>query len=179
MLKNVNEEMTRFAKYVVSQSRANLTRGKKNVTRVGYDSIGYDLNVSKNSFGLDFKMESYLVFQDRGVKGTVKGKSLSNFSYKPSSNVVGMEYHTGKFAKWAKFRGLQFRNKKGQFTSFKQTGFMLANIIKKNGIKPSLFFTTPFTKAVKERLPKDITNAFRLDVDDFLKATTKDNLKKK
>ncbi len=176
MLENVQAELNAFAKYVISQSRANLTRGKKNDTKELWDSLKYDLNVSKNSFGLEFLMEEYGIYQDRGVKGTRKGKSLDNFSYKQSSNVVGFEHKTQTFAKWAKRRGIQFRNRKGRFVSHKQTGFMLAQIIKKNGIKPSMFFTKPFNKAFKN-LDKDIVSAFRLDVERFIKTTTKDNFK--
>ena len=42
--------LQRFAKHVVSQSRANLTRGKKRASNGLYDSIGYDLKVHKQSF---------------------------------------------------------------------------------------------------------------------------------
>ena len=175
MLKNVQAELNRFAKYVIQQSRSNLSKTKKNDTKAGYDSLKYDLNVSDNSFGLEFLMENYLVFQDRGVKGTKSGKSLDNFSYKKSSNLVGVEYHTGTFAKWAKRKGVQFRNKKGRYVTHEQTGYMLANVIKSKGIKPSMFFTKPFNKAF-ERLDKDIVKAFRLDVEALLLTTTKDNL---
>ena len=178
MLKNLQQELNNFAKYVVQQSRSKLTKGGKNDTKKGYDSLSYNLNVSKNSFGLEFMMEDYLVFQDRGVKGVKSGKSLDKFSYKKSSNLVGVEYHTQTFAKWAKRKGVQFRNKKGRYVTHEQTGYMLANVIKNKGIKPSLFFTKPFEKAVKERLRKDTVKAFRLDVDDFIKNTVKDNLKK-
>lgn len=174
MLKNVQAELNAFAKYVISQSRANLTRGKNNDTKELYNSLKYDLNVSKNSFGLEFLMNQYGIFQDRGVKGTEKGKSLDNFSYKKSSNVVGMEYHTQTFGKWAKRRGVQFRDKKGRYVTHKQTGFMLAQVIKKNGIKPSMFFTKPFKKAFKN-LDKDIVSAFRLDVEQLIKSTTNGN----
>ena len=175
MLKNVQAELNRFAKYVIQQSRSNLSKTKKNDTKAGYDSLKYDLNVSDNSFGLEFLMENYLVFQDRGVKGTKSGKSLDNFSYKKSSNLVGVEYHTGTFKKWAKRKGVQFRNKKGRYVTHEQTGYMLANVIKSKGIKPSMFFTKPFNKAF-ERLDKDIVKAFRLDVEALLLTTTKDNL---
>jgi len=171
MLDNVKKELNAFAKYVISQSRANLTRGKKNGTKELWDSLDYDLKVSPNSFGLEFMMEDYGVFQDRGVKGTKKGKSLDNFSYKKSSNLVGVEYHTKTFAKWAKRKGIQFRTKNGRFTTHEQTGYMLANIIKKNGIKPSLFFTKPFKKAFSN-LDKDIVKAFALDVEQLIKTTT-------
>ena len=85
-----------------------------------------------------------------------------------------MEYHTQTFGKWAKRRGVQFRDKKGRYVSHKQTGFMLAQVIKKNGIKPSMFFTKPFKKAFKN-LDKDIVSAFRLDIEQLIKSTTNGN----
>ena len=177
MLKNVQSELNKFAKYVVKQSRTNLTKNKKNDTKAGYDSLKGEVKVSKNSFQMEFLMEDYLVFQDRGVKGTKSGKSLDNFSYKKSSNLVGVEYHTQTFAKWAKRKGVQFRNKKGKYVTHKQTGYMLANVIKKKGIKPSMFFTKPFEKAFSN-LDKDIVKAFKLDVGELISSATKDNLKK-
>ena len=39
MLSNVKDELNRFAKYVISQSRANLTRGKKNSSKELYNSL--------------------------------------------------------------------------------------------------------------------------------------------
>ena len=67
MLKNVQEELNRFAKYVIQQSRTNLTKGSKpfgskNDTKKLYKSLKHDLNVSPNSFGLKFLMEDYGVF---------------------------------------------------------------------------------------------------------------------
>ena len=69
MLSNVQAELNAFAKHVISQSKANLTRGKKKSSGNLYNSLNYDLNVSKNSFGLEFLMEDYGVFQDAGVSG--------------------------------------------------------------------------------------------------------------
>lgn len=171
MLKNVQEELNRFAKYVIQQSRTNLTKGKKNSSKELYNSLDSNVKVSKNSFELTFLMEEYGVFQDKGVKGT-KSNYLENkdspFSYKESSKLVGVEYHTGTFAKWAKRKGVQFRNKKGRYVTHEQTGYMLANIIKKKGVKASMFFTKPFKKAFNN-LDKDIVKAFRLDVEALIK----------
>ena len=43
MLKNVQQELNRFAKYVISQSRTNLTKGKKNVSKELYNSLDHKL----------------------------------------------------------------------------------------------------------------------------------------
>ena len=49
--------LNKFKNYVIQQARANLTRGKKNVTSDLYNSLEGKLKTSKNSFELDFLME--------------------------------------------------------------------------------------------------------------------------
>ena len=179
MLKNVKDELNRFSKYVISQSRANLTRGKKNGSKELYNSLDYDLNVSPNSFGLKFLMEEYGLFQDQGVKGT-KSNYIENkntpFSYKQSSKIMGFEYHTGTFAKWAKSKNIRLRDKKGRFKkgNYKSIGFVIARSVKEKGVKASLFFTKPFKKAFNN-LPKEIVEAYKLDVEELIKYTTNGN----
>jgi hypothetical protein len=179
MLKNVQEELNRFAKYVIQQSRTNLTKSKKNSSKELYNSLKSDLNVSANSFSLSFLMEDYGVFQDKGVKGTrsnyIENKNTP-YSYKQSSNLVGVEYHTGTFAKWAKSNNIRLRDEKGRFKkgNYKSIGFVIARSVKEKGVKASFFFTKPFEKAFKN-LDKDIIKAYELDVEELLKFTTNGN----
>ena len=171
MLSNVTEELNKFAKYVVSQSRANLTRGKKNASKQLYNSIEYKVKESKNSFQLEFLMEDYGIFQDKGVSG-VKKKYNTPYSYKDKMPPVK------SLDKWIVKRNLKgVRGKDGKFISRKSLQYMIARSIYNNGIKPSMFFTKPFKKAFKN-LDEDLVNAFRLDMEKLLTTTTKDNLKK-
>jgi hypothetical protein len=166
-LKETQAALRAFGRYVVQQSRTNLTKGKKNVDKTLYDSLGYTMEQVSTGFRLYFEMEDYGMFQDRGVKGVKGGKSLSGFSYKQSSNLVGMESKTGTFGKWAAAKRIQFRDKKGRFLSFKQTGFALATIVKNYGIKPSLFFTKPFEKGFKD-LPTELQEQFAIDLENLI-----------
>lgn len=163
--------MNQFAKYVVQQSRTNLTKGKKNASKGLYDSLGYEYFEGPNSFAVSFAMEDYAKFVDNGVSGTEQ-KYNTPYSYKRTSNLRGLEYHTGTFAKYAKQRNLRFRDKKGRFLSYKTIGYILASSVKKKGIAPSLFFTKPFEKAFK-RLPNEIAKAYALDLENFMQFTTK------
>ena len=61
-----------FAKYVIQQSRSNLTKQGKNVDKKLYNSLDKQIEVSANSFRLSFLMENYGEFQDKGVSGTKK-----------------------------------------------------------------------------------------------------------
>jgi hypothetical protein len=51
-------------------------------------------------------------------------------------------------------------------------GFILANSIKKKGIKATMFFTKPFNKAL-ERLPQELIDAMVLDVEQEIIIATK------
>jgi len=163
MLVNVKDELNRFAKYVISQSRANLTRGKKNSSKDLYNSLDSEVKVSKNSFELSFLMEEYGVFQDKGVSG-VKKKYSTPYAYTTKMPPPS------KMDKWIVKKGIAPRDKNGKFISRKSLQFMIARSIFNNGIKPSLFFTKPFEKAFKG-LNKDLVKAYKLDVEQLMKNT--------
>lgn len=171
MLENVQDELNRFAKYIVQQSKSNLTKSKKNASKALYNSLGYDIKVSKNSFQLEFLMEDYGIFQDKGVSG-VKKKYNTPYKY------INKMPPPSKMDKWIVRKGLKgTRDKKGRFISRKSLQFMIARSIYNNGIKPSLFFTKPFEKAFKN-IDKDLVEAFKLDMEKLIETATKDNLKK-
>ena len=193
MLKNVQQELNRFAKYVIQQSRTNLTKGKspygsKNDTKSLYNSLDHKLNVSQNSFGLKFLMEDYGLFQDKGVKGKdpskvspnakIKGQQAPNSPYRFGSGSSSGKWDdfVGGIEKWAKRKNVRFRDEKGRFKkgNYKSLANVIANNIYNRGIKPSLFFTKPFEKAFKN-LDKDIIEAYKLDVEELLKFTTNGN----
>lgn len=164
----MQKELNDFGKYVVQQSRTNLTKGKHNASKELYNSIGYFVDKTAQGYKISFEMEDYGMYQDRGVKG-VKSNYVVNknspFSYKQNSNLIGLEYHTGVFAKFAKRMGMQPRDKKGKFGSYKTMGFILANSIKNKGVKASMFFTKPFEQAFK-RLPEELAESLAKDLTD-------------
>ena len=70
MYANTQEALNKFAKYVIQQSRTNLTKQKKNASGELYGSLGYDLKVNPNSFSLEFYMADYGSYIDEGVHGS-------------------------------------------------------------------------------------------------------------
>jgi len=175
MLNNENtiKALEAFKDYVISQSRANLTRGKKNVSSDLYNSLKGVLDVGPNSFSLKFEMEDYGKFQDQGVKG-VKSNYVENrnspFSF---GTGTGKKGGLSKGIKaWVKARRFQFRDKKGKFLSYESTAYIVARSIFNKGIKASLFFTKPFQKGFKN-LPNDLRKAYGLDVEEFIEYTIK------
>jgi hypothetical protein len=170
-LEETRDALNKFAKYVIQESKSNLSKSNKNVSKELYNSLGYDLNVSKNSFSLSILMEDYGVFQDKGVSGTEK-KYNTPFKY------TNKRPPASAFSNWVVRKGLKgTRDAKGRFVSRKGLMFAVANSIFKKGIKPSMFFTTPFQKAFKD-LPEELILSFGLDLERFIDFTIKDNLKK-
>jgi hypothetical protein len=162
--KNTKEYLNAFAKYVIQQSRSNLTKGGKNVDKKLYNSLDKEIEVGANSFRMAFLMEDYGAYQDKGVSGTQK-KYDTPFSYKSKRPPLK------PIQDWVTKRRFQFRNREtGKFMSYKSTAFLITKGIFKNGIKPSLFFTKPFEKAF-ERLPDELVEAYGLDVEQFLQYT--------
>jgi hypothetical protein len=170
-LAETRDALNKFAKYVIQQSRSNLSKSGKNVSKELYNSLDYDLNVSKNSFSLSILMEDYGVFQDKGVSGTEK-KYNTPFKY------TNKRPPASAFSNWVVRKGLKgTRDAKGRFVSRKGLMFAVANSVFKKGIKPSLFFTKPFEKAFKG-LNEELIQAYALDVQKFMTITIKDNFKK-
>lgn len=152
-----------FKKYVIQQSRSNLTKGGKNVSKKLYNSLGGEVKVNPNSFSLSFSMEEYGIYQDKGVSGTKK-KYNTPFSYTTKfPPTKSLEESISK-------RRFQFRDKKGKFMSYKSMSYLISKSIFEKGIKPSLFFTKPFEKAFT-RLPDELVEAYGLDVEDLLAYT--------
>lgn len=163
-IQQTQKVLDRFKLHVVKEAKKNLTNKQKNASKGLYNSIKGEVKASPNSIQLEFMMQQYGTFQDKGVSGKQK-KYNTPFSYKskmPPSQ---------PFEKWAKQKGIVPRSKDGRFISYKSLGFLISRSIFRKGIKPSLFFTKPF-EAAFNNLPEETIKAFALDVEDLLNKTT-------
>lgn len=146
-------ELEKFRDQVIEEAKENLRRLGKDGGKL-IDSIEGRVQANENSFEMEFSMEDYGIFQDKGVSGKRK-KYNTEFSYKDKMPPPRA------FDKWIVRKGIAPRNK-GKFASRKSLQFMIARGVYMNGIKPSLFFTKPFEKAFK-KLPDTLVEAFGLD----------------
>ena len=157
----------KYAKYVVQQSKSNLTKDKKGGGPL-YNSISYEVDIEKNIFLLDFLMETYGQFVDEGVQGAnpslVKGgyqkAPMSKFKYTTKMPPMQM------LADWAKKKNIRFRDSEGKYKkgSNISMGFALQRSIFAQGLKGNEFFTKPFNKGLLD-LPDELLEAFALDID--------------
>ena len=165
MLNNTEEILNKFAKRVIQQSRTRLTKSKKNASKDLYNSLRYDLTTSAAAFILNFFMQEYGIYQDRGVSGK-KRKYNTPFSYKdkmPPPKALD---------KWMVRRNIKgTRDAQGRFIKRKSLQYLLARSIYNKGIKPSNFFTKSFQQAF-DKLPEDMVTAYRLDLEEFFRSST-------
>jgi len=168
-LKSVDSLIKKFRSYVIQQSRSNLTKGGKNVSSKLYNSINSEVLREDDYFLVNFSMEDYGAYQDLGVRGKSKSAKAPNSPYKFGSGKGMKGGLTQGIDKWVKLKGIQFRDKEtGKFLSYKSTAFIITRSIYQTGLKPSLFFTKPFEIAKDRYLGKELTKAFKADIDTLI-----------
>jgi hypothetical protein len=164
--KNLNGVLEQYAKYVIQQAKANLTKDKKGAGNL-YNSLNYDILVNNEDFLVNFLMEDYGQFVDKGVKGKTSTypetqAALSQFQYGSGTGPKGGL--TKGIRQWVNKKKFQFRDKQGRFMSYESMTYIIARSIYNKGLKANLFFTRPFEKGL-EKLPQELYNAFVDDVD--------------
>jgi hypothetical protein len=187
----VQKELERFRDYVIAEARKNLIRDKKNDSKGLYQSLKGNVKAMPNSFYMDFEMNDYGKFQDKGVKGKdpskvsknarIKGQQAPNSPYKFGSGSASGQWgmFVSNIQKWAQKRNIRLRDDKGKYKKggYSTIAQIIAGNIYNRGIKPSLFFTKPFEAAFK-RLPEELVEKFGLDAVNLFKETQFKNEKK-
>ena len=168
--KEIQKELSRFAKSVIRQSKQKL--GRSNLAK----SLKSKVKVSDNSMELTFLMEDYGGFVDEGVKGKnpskvspnakIRGQQAprSKYRFGTGSSRGTMRSFAKKMSLFARQKGLTFKNGK---TDYDAMGWVVAKNIYYRGLKPTLFFTKPFQKEFR-KLPDSIIAKYGLDMEKWL-----------
>lgn len=176
-LKNTNSILEKYKNYVVQQARSNLSRNKKNVSKTLYSSIKGEVVKENNYAIVGFEMESYGQFVDEGVKGAFPGLVTNGVQKAPNSRFqfTNKRPPADIIGKWAKKRNIRLRDESGKFVkgNYKTIGFVLAERIYAQGMKPTLFFTKPFEDGFKKYIDNQLENGVVLDVDVMVDFTLK------
>jgi len=172
---NIERYLNSFGKYVVQQSRTNLTKGKKNVDKSLYNSINFKVTTDANGFSVKFYMNSYGTFVDKGVSGNEQNQSYKDYRGTEVSSPYkykSKQPPSGIIEKWIKKRGIRGRvnknwksagNRGGQFIKDKAFAFLISRNIKAKGIKSTSFFQRPMQLGLKN-FGKDLLKAIKEDV---------------
>ena len=178
---SVRKALNIFSADVIGGARKELQRQDKNASKALSKSLDFKVKVSKNSFQLDFFMEDYGKFIDKGVKGiggkrkkpnangelNYKLKKVTNNEYKYKQGIQNKP-SSKHFNNWTVRKGIAPRSKGGQFTSRKGLQEAIAQAVWHQGLETTNFFTKPFEKEFKQ-LPETLVEAFGLEVDKLLK----------
>lgn len=184
--KTVQETLSKFNKYVKSQARANLTRGRSNDTRGLYDSISETVTEENGSWFARIYMEEYGSYQDQGVKGSEIALKAPNSPFRFGTGTGGGIGLYAAIKIWVRNKRFQFQkrdytdkngkthkaNGKGRFISYDQTAYLIAGIIYRTGLKPKRFLSKPFEKAY-EKLPDELAEKYGLEVENILRESLK------
>ena len=135
------EALEKYAKYVIQQSRANLTRKGQKASGKLYQSLGYKIQGSK----VKFESEEYGVYQDQGVRGA---KSTYSESSKSPFRYTSKMPPSRLFDKWTIIKGIAPRDEQGRFINRKSLNYLIARSIYKKGIRATMFFTKPFERGL-------------------------------
>ena len=163
---NIERYLNSFGKYVVKQSRTNLTKGKKNVSKELYNSISFKVVTDANGFSVQFYMADYGTFIDKGVSGNKQQRSYKDYTGKTVKSPY--KYTTKQppsklLDKWIVKKGIAPRDKQGKFISRKSISFLIARSIKIKGIKSTSFFQRPMELALKD-FSKDLLGSIKKDI---------------
>jgi len=162
----VDNVIKKFRDYVIQQSRSNLTKGGKNVSKELYNSLKGEIVTDKGFSIVGFSMDDYGMFQDKGVKGKSSSAKAPNSPFKFGSGTGKKGGLTQGINKWVRAKGFQFRDKKtGKFMSYQATAFLITRSIFHKGIKQNLFFTKPFEAGYKKYIDVDLIKAFGQDIE--------------
>lgn len=168
-LKASEKLLEKYKNYVIQQARANLSKGRNNMSKTLYNSLKGEI-VSENGYSIvGFRMELYGQFLDEGVKGANPSLVKNGKQKAPNSRFrfKSKRPPSGPISEWAKKRGIRLRNEEGQFSkgTYKTLGFIIANRIYAQGIKPTLFFTKPFQAGFKKYIVEQMPSQVAIDVD--------------
>jgi hypothetical protein len=171
---NIKDILNSYAKKVIGDARKNLVDDHKSLGSL-YNSLDYKLDTEVGSFLVDFFMEDYGKFVDKGVKGKTStypetAAALSQFQYGTGTGEKG-GLKKG-IRSWLGKKRFQWRTDEGKFMSYDTMSYLIARSIYNKGIKANLFFTKPFESESKE-LSKRLLDAFALDIEHAIILGTK------
>jgi len=154
-----------FGKQVANRAKAGLQKAKGGGSNLE-KSIDFKVITSDKGFSVQFFMNSYGTFVDKGVSGTKKTRMFKDYKGKVISSPY--KYTTKQppskvLDKWIVRKGIAPRDEKGRFMSRKSISFLIARSIKKKGIQGISFFQKPLMLGLKQ-FGKEMLGAVKEDI---------------
>ncbi len=154
-----------FGKQVVNRAKGNLQKAKGGGTNLE-KSLSFKVVTSAEGFSVQFYVDSYGTFVDKGVSGTKVKRSFKDYKGRTISSPY--KYTTKQppsrvLDKWIVKKGIAPRDEKGRFMSRKSISFLIARSIKRKGIQGISFFQKPLMLGLKQ-FGKEMLGAVKDDI---------------
>lgn len=161
---NIEKYLNSFGKQVVNRAKGNLQKAGKGGNLE--NSITFKVVTDADGFSVQFYMDSYGTFVDKGVSGTKTKRTFKDYKSKTISSPY--KYTTKQppsrvLDKWIVKKGIAPRDEKGRFISRKSISFLIARSIKRNGIQGISFFQKPLGLGLKQ-FGKDLLENVKEDI---------------
>jgi len=161
---NIEKYLNSFGKQVVNRAKGNLQKAGKGGNLE--NSITFKVVTEADGFSVQFYMDSYGTFVDKGVSGTKTKRTFKDYKSKTISSPY--KYTTKQppsrvLDKWIVKKGIATRDEKGRFMSRKSISFLIARSIKRNGIQGISFFQKPLGLGLKQ-FGKDLLENVKEDI---------------
>lgn len=137
------------------------------------ESIDGFIKVESNNISFELVMNDYWKFVDKGVDGWKQSRG-SEYKYKRNGKRIPLD----AMLKLIKFRGLvpesvakpnkRVNKKLGakKINSARESyAWALGAVIKRDGLRPTHFFTNVINESLKQRLTKEISEALKKDIE--------------
>ena len=165
---NIERYLNSFGKQVVNRAKGNLKKAKGGGTDLE-ESIRFEVITEGDGFTVQFYMNNYGQFLDKGVSGTKERQNYKDYNNKVISSpfkYTNKQPPPGILSKWISKKGIKGRDKKtGRFISNMSLAFIIGRKIKRDGIKSLSFFQKPlglglkqFGKDLLDNVAEDILN---------------------
>jgi hypothetical protein len=181
VLSNTAQVLVDMAGYLIGEAQNNLNKSGSEATGELEASIkASDIDVQGKRMSIDISLLDRYKFTDAGVNGVEKSNG-SPFSFKTKKPSVAMKT---SIKKWLRLRGNRATKYKAiskverkdkslnklrkQADSQESMAWAVATNIKKNGIKPTKFFSKAIAATEKE-YRKQIATGFKMDIINNLK----------
>ena len=168
---NIERYLESFGKQVVNRAKGNLQKTKGGGTNLE-NSIKFEVVEDADGFVVQFYMNNYGAFIDKGVSGTKQARKYKDYKNKTVSSpykYTNKQPPPSILAKWISKKGIKGRDKKsGRFISNMSLAFIMGRAIKRDGIQGISFFQKPLMLGLKQ-FGKQLLGAVK---DDIIKGLT-------
>ena len=171
--KSVEDIFLKYRADLIQDLRESLINVNRDQPGDLLQSIDGFIKVESNNISFELVMNDYWKFVDKGVDGWKQSRG-SEYKYKKNGKRIPLD----AMKKFIKFRGLvpksvakpnkRVNKKLGAKkinAAYESYAWALGAVIKRDGLRPTHFFTNVINEDLKDKLTKEISEALKKDIE--------------